>query len=309
MDLLKKLCSLGGASGDELVVKKFLLNYIKKNQRNWKTIPRIIEGDGFQDCLILVFGKPKASIFAHMDVIGFTVGYKRNLIKIGGPHLVDGIKLKGQDSKGKIECELMVIDKEDGSRKLEYIFDREIDRGTNLTYKQHWKDDSSYVQSCYLDNRLGIWNALKVAETLKDGAICFTCFEEHGGGTAGYLANYLFNEYKITSALVSDITWVTEGVEHGKGVALSMRDGSLPSKRFVNKIVDLAKESKIPFQLEVESAGGSDGTDIQKSVAPVDWMFIGAPESNVHTPYETVHKKDILSMVKMYQYLMKRLHE
>ncbi|HLP12542.1 MAG TPA: hypothetical protein VK177_11470 [Flavobacteriales bacterium] len=308
MELLKKLCSLGGASGDEIVVKKFLLNYIKTNQKNWKVRPQIIQGPGFQDCLILVFGKPKAAIFAHMDVIGFTVGYQRNLIKVGGPVLMDGTKLKGKDSKGKINCEMMVIDKEDGSRKLEYIFDRQIDRGTNLTYKQFWKEDKNYVQSCYMDNRLGIWNALKVAESMTNGAICFTCFEEHGGGTAGYLARYLFDEYKITSALVSDITWVTEGVEHGKGVALSMRDGSLPSRRFVDQIISWAKESKIPFQLEVESAGGSDGTAIQKSDAPVDWMFIGAPESNVHTPFETVHKKDILYMVKMYQYLMKKFH-
>ncbi|HYG51799.1 MAG TPA: aminopeptidase [Flavobacteriales bacterium] len=308
MELLKKLCSLGGASGDELAVKKFLLNHIKTNQKNWKVQPAIIQGAGFQDCLILIFGRPKAAVFAHMDVVGFTAGYQRSLIKIGGPALVDGTKLTGKDSKGKINCEMMVIDKEDGTRKIEYIFDREIDRGTNLTYKQFWKENDKYVQSCYLDNRLGIWNALKLAETLTNGAICFSCFEEHGGGTAGYLARYLYDEYNVTSALISDITWVTEGIEHGKGVALSMRDGSLPPRRFVDQIIEWAKESKIPFQLEVENAGGSDGTAIQKSDAPVDWMFIGAPESNVHTPYETVHKKDILSMVKMYQYLMKKFH-
>lgn len=309
MELLKKLCGLPGASGDELVVKDFLMKYIKKESKNWKVQPTLIHGKGFQDCLVLVFGKPKAAIYAHMDVIGFTVGYNRNLVRIGGPKIIDGIKLKGEDSKGKINCELMVIDLEDGGQRLEYVFDREIDRGTVLTYKQIWKENKDFVQSCYLDDRLGVWNALKVAETLENGVICFTCFEEHGGGTAGYLARYLYDKYEITSALVSDITWVTEGVEHGQGVALSMRDGSIPSRRFIKQIIEWAKTSKIPFQLEVESAGGSDGTAIQRSDAPVDWMFIGAAESNVHTPYETVHKKDILGMVKMYQFLMKKLHE
>lgn len=308
MDLLKKLCGLRGASGDEAVVKSFLLKYIKKESKHWKKQPVLIQGKGFQDCLLLVFGEPKAAIYAHMDVIGFTVAYNRNLVKIGGPKIIDGIKLTGSDSKGKINCELMVIDHEDGSHRLEYVFDREIDRGTILTYKQIWKENKDFVQSCYLDNRLGIWNALKVAETLEHGVICFTCYEEHGGGTAGYIARYLYDRYGITNALVSDITWVTEGIEHGKGVTLSLRDGSIPPKRYTDQLVAWAKESKIPFQLEVESAGGSDGTAIQKSDAPVDWMFIGAPESNVHTPYETVHKKDILSMVKMYQYLMKKLH-
>lgn len=307
MKLLKKLCNTDGVSGDEEKIKNLILQYIYRNSKNWKVQPRVIHGKGFQDCIILIFGEPKTAIYAHLDSIGFTVGYKRNLIKVGGPKIIDGTKLKGEDSKGKINCELMVIDKEDGSQRLEYVYDREIDRGTSLTYKQYWKEDDHYIQSCYLDDRLGVWVALKVAETLENGAICFTCFEEHGGGTAGYLARYLFDNFQITKALISDITWVTEGIEHGKGVALSLRDGSLPSRRFVNEIISLAENSRIPFQLEVESAGGSDGTAIQKSDAPVDWMFIGAPESNVHTPFETVHKKDIVSMVRMYQYLMKKL--
>lgn len=308
MEWLKKLCSIAGASGDEVVIKKSILQYVKKHQGSWKVQPTILQGPGFQDNLILIFGRPKAAIYAHMDVIGFTVGYGKNLIKIGGPKCIDGIKLTGKDSKGKITCELMVVDKEDGSQMLEYIFNRPIERGTVLTYKQIWEEDKNFVQSCYLDNRLGVWNALKVAETLENGAICFTTYEEHGGGSAGYIARYLYDQYRITSALISDITWVTKGVEHGKGVAFSLRDGGIPPRRYVNQLVDWAIESKIPFQLEVESAGGSDGTAIQKSDAPVDWMFIGAPESNVHTPFETVHKKDILAMVQMYRYLMKKIH-
>ena len=68
-----------------------------------------------------------------------------------------------------------------------------------------------------------------------------------------------------------------------------------------------AKKSKIPFQLEVESSGGSDGNQLQKSPYPFDWCFIGAPEDNVHSPQEIVNKNDILSMIQLYQYLMKHL--
>jgi putative aminopeptidase FrvX len=69
----------------------------------------------------------------------------------------------------------------------------------------------------------------------------------------------------------------------------------------------LAKESGVTFQLEVESAGGSDGTQLQKSDLPIDWCFIGAPEDNVHTPDERVAKFDIMSMVDLYRYLMLHL--
>jgi putative aminopeptidase FrvX len=57
----------------------------------------------------------------------------------------------------------------------------------------------------------------------------------------------------------------------------------------------------------VEGAGGSDGTELQKSPYPFDWLFIGAPEDFVHTPNEKVHKDDIYSMEAMYKYLMQNL--
>ena len=75
----------------------------------------------------------------------------------------------------------------------------------------------------------------------------------------------------------------------------------------LNKILDIARKSEIPFQLEVEDAGGSDGNELQKSNYPWDWCFVGAPEDNVHSPNEKVHKKDISSMVNLYKQLLKKL--
>ena len=75
----------------------------------------------------------------------------------------------------------------------------------------------------------------------------------------------------------------------------------------MNKIIDLAKDSGVKYQLEVESAGGSDGTMLQKTDLPFDWLFIGAPEDFVHSPDEKVFKYDIMCMVEMYRYLMKNL--
>ena len=86
-----------------------------------------------------------------------------------------------------------------------------------------------------------------------------------------------------------------------------MRDSGIPRKSYINRIISLAKKSNIPFQLEVESAGGSDGNQLQTSSYPIDWCFIGAAEDNVHTPNEKTHKDDIQAMLKMYQYLMKEL--
>ena len=307
MKRLQQLCEIHAPAGSEFKMKEFLLEYIDKNKKNWKAQPQLIFGDDFQDNIMLIFGKPTTAIFAHMDSVGYTVGYDNNLIKIGGPSAKKGAKLVGKDSQGEIDCILQ--SQEDEHQFLSYAvkFNRTIDRGTTLTYKPDFREDEDFVQCCYMDNRLGMWNALKVAETLENGAIVFSSWEEHGGGSVGYLAKYLFEELNVKQALISDITWVTEGVQHGKGVAVSMRDSGIPRRTYLNKIIDLANKSKVPYQLEVESAGGSDGNALQRSPYPFDWCFIGAPEDNVHSPDEKVSKKDIEAMVSLYQYLMMHL--
>lgn len=301
-DLLKELCQVHAPSGNEVAMKEFLLDYVEKHKSNWKVKPEIIEGSEFQDCLMLKFGKPRTAILAHMDSIGFTVRYQDQLVPIGGPKVETGYTLVGEDALGPIECELV---ENDGD--IHYKFARGIQRGTELVFKSDFRETENYVQSCYLDNRLGVYNALKVAESLEVGLIVFSCWEEHGGGSVSYLAKYMAEELGVLQALISDITWVTEGVVHGEGVAISMRDRSVPRRSFVNKIIALAEESGVPYQLEVEGAGGSDGKELQSSPYPFDWCFVGAPEDNVHSPDEIVHKDDIVSMVQLYSFLMKNL--
>ena len=307
MELLKELCAIHAPAGNEIKMKEFIIDYIKKNGSTCKVKPEIITGPHLQDCIILKFGTPRTAVFAHMDSIGFTVRYDKQLIKLGGPRTNEGTILIGNDSNGKIEAELIVIDNEDEKPSLEYLAERELDRGTELVFKPNWRENEEFVQCCYMDNRLGCYNALKLAEELTDGLICFSCWEETGGGSVGYLAKYIYENFGVQQALISDITWKTDGVEHGKGVAISLRDSGIPRRSYVNRIIDLAKESGIPFQLEVEATGGSDGNALQKSPYPFDWCFIGAPEDHVHSPDEKVHKADIQAMIDMYGYLMSRL--
>jgi putative aminopeptidase FrvX len=303
MQLLKELCSIRSTSGDEKPITDFLLNYINQHKSNWKTQPVIHSGNGFQDCIILAFGKPTTSVFAHIDSIGFTVGYENELIKIGGPRTENGYSLVGKDSFGEIECELI----KSNEGEISYKYNRIIERGTPLSFKPLFNETGKYVECCYLDNRLGVYVALTLCETIENGAIVFSCYEEHGGGTVGFLANFLANKYNVYQALICDITWVTDGVKAGNGVAISMRDSLIPRRTYLNKIIEIAKQSNIAFQLEVESAGGSDGSEIQHTPLLFDWCFIGAPEENVHSPFEKVMKSDIASMISLYLELLKKL--
>ena len=304
---LEQLVAVRSASGDEAAIKEHILKYVNENQYNWRVKPQIIEGKGFQDALILIFGKPTTAIFAHTDTIGFMVGYENELVKIGGPRVIDGTELVGSDSQGEIETELMIIEHEDESRTIKCISERILDRGTILTFKPNFRLSENYIQSPYMDNRLGVWNALKVAETLENGAIVFSTYEEQGGGSVGFLGNYLFKNHGVYQALISDITWVTEGIKANGGVAISLHDKGIPRRSFVNKILKIAKESGVKYQIEIESAGGSDGTMLQNTDLAFDWCFIGAAEQNVHSPNEKVHLNDISDMTKLYTELMKYL--
>ena len=306
-NFLAELITVQGVSSDEATVKQFILDYVKQHAKNWKVKPIIVDGPEFHDSFILVFGEPRTAIYAHLDTIGFSVGYDKELIKVGGPKLIDGTMLVGEDSQGKFEAELVLHETEEERLIPYYICERDIERGTLLSFKPNFRETNEYIQSPYLDNRLGIFNALNVAETLENGAIVFSTYEEHGGNTVGFAASYLLEKYHVRQALISDITWVTHGVKHKGGVAISLRDSLIPRKTYLNRIVDIARKSGIDFQLEVESAGGSDGSTIQKSHLNIDWCFIGAPEDNVHSPNEKVYKHDFETMIALYIELMKKL--
>lgn len=305
--LLEELISVQGVASDESRIKSFIKEYVLRNQGQWKSKPHIIDGIGFQDAMILVFGNPRTAVYAHMDTIGYSVGYDNELIRVGGPKNIDGTLLVGSDSQGEVEGELMIFENEYNQQRLQLSGDRIIERGTLLSFKPDFKETKEYIQSPYMDNRLGVFVALQLAETLENGAIVFSTYEEHGGNSVGACAKYLMNNYDVFQALICDITWVTHGVVHKGGVAVSMRDSMLPRRKYLNKILAIAKDSGIKYQLEVESAGGSDGSVLQKSDLPIDWCFIGAPEDNVHTPKEKVYKKDIEAMIELYRILMNQL--
>lgn len=300
--LLEKLCRIHAPSGSERPVRDFLLEYVRENASQWKTNPRVFHGPEFMDCLVLVFGTPRTAVYAHMDTVGFTVRYQDQLVPIGGPDIQTGYRLTGEDSLGPVDC---LLRENDGD--LHYDFGRGIDRGTTLSFQCDFRETAKYITSCSLDNRLGVYNALRLAETLEDGMIIFSTWEEHGGGSVPFLARFMYEEYSVRQALISDITWITEGVRPGKGAAISMRDRNIPRSAFITRVTSACRTAALPFQLEVEGAGSSDGRELQQSIYPIDWCFIGAAEQNVHSPDEKVHKDDIESMTAIYRHLMQAL--
>lgn len=301
--LLQSLLQIHSPSGDEGNMKDFLLEYVSQHQEQWAVKPEVIHGPEFQDCLILAFGKPQTAVFAHMDTTGFTVRYQDQLIPIGGPEVHDGDVLVGSDDLGPIECKVKINEE----YQLFYEFGRAIQSGTSLTYRPDMDFGETLIKAPYLDNRVGLLVALKLAETLENGVLVFSAWEEHGGGSVPFLVKYLYDRWQIGKALISDVTWATDGVSMGEGVVISLRDRNIPRRSFLNQIIEQAQKNGIKFQKEVESSGSSDGREIQQSPYPIDWCFIGPPELNPHGAVETVHIEDVESTIELYKMLMSAL--
>lgn len=303
LELLKDLCGLFGPSGSEYMVRDFIIEYFKANRAKYNKRLQLIYGDPFQDCLMVVIGRPKNAAFIHMDSHGFTVRYENQLVPIGQPEVENGYSLKGKDSLGPIECSLKV----DKRNNLFYDFGRPIERGTQLVFQSNFRETKNSVQNCYLDNRLGIFMILKAAEQIENGILCFSCWEEHGGGSVPYLAKYVNEEYGIRQAIIADVTWVTDGVSHGEGSVISLRDRNVPRRKFLDKVIEVAEKNSVKYQLEVEGGGSSDGRELQMSPYPFDWCFVGPPEEHVHSPNELVFKSDITDSIQLYANLINLL--
>jgi len=301
--LLEKLCSIMAPSGNELPLSEFVIQYIRDNSDNWVVKPELFCGEGFQNTVVAVFGTPRVAIFAHLDNVGFTVGYNNQLIPIGSPEFVDAEQLCGYTFDGiYFETKLKLIEDEEFCES-----EPDLQPGINLSFKPNFLMQKFHIQSAFLDNRVGVFVALELAKTMENGILVFSCCEEHQGGSAEFLSRFVYEKYNVNQALISDLTWVSKGISHKKGAVISLRDRGIPRYEYVQKILKLAQNSGIKYQIEVESSGASDGLAIQRSPYPIDWCFIGAPQSNPHTSKEIVYKQDILQTFLLYQYLIKML--
>ncbi|MGV3719384.1 MAG: aminopeptidase, partial [Actinomycetota bacterium] len=261
MDLLTQLQQIPGPSGDEGRIADFL-------DARCRSLPGVTV-QRYGDLLLVTRGEPRVAIFAHTDTIGFTQGYGRNLIPIGGPRPENGDELVEVGGPGEARIKVR-----EGEARDWRLSTKAGNPGSRWVYAAPLRIKAGEIMGPYLDNRAGVWNALQAVARCKDVAVVFTPGEEHSGRGALIGARLIHQDLNITRALISDITWHTKGVRCGKGPAISFRDRSVPRQRFLDEVLAAATDSGVPYQREVESDGGSDGSQIERSTYPIDWVFI-----------------------------------
>ncbi len=163
------------------------------------------------------------------------------------------------------------------------------------------------VSAKSLDDRAGVACLIELAKRLRDKplsvnvVLCLTEQEElgtRGAKTASFAID-------CDEAISIDVTFgnspdipATKCGRLGKGGMIGL--SPILNRKISDKLISLAKEKGIPYQLEV--MGGASSTDadvISISKGGVPTGLISIPLRNMHTPAETVDTLDIDSIVDL----------
>lgn len=199
----------------------------------------------------------------------------------------------------KLYIDIGATDKEDALKKVSVgefgIFHREFsDLGDRLIAKS-------------MDDRIGcavLIEALKKIEKPKNNLFfVFTSQEEvglRGARTAAYgIEPDLGIALDVT--LTGDMPEARRmEVSLGKGAAIKVKDSSIiVHPKVKNLLVELAEEHKIPYQMEVLDAGGTDVGAIHLTKTGVPSGAISIPTRYVHSPSEMVDMRDVEACVDL----------
>lgn len=251
--------------------------------------------------LIVAKGRPRVAVFAHIDSVGFTLGYERRLIPVGGPQVTDNTGVRATVGDRVYRGVVRVRDEDDDHYELA---DSDAPPGTRWVYDTRPNFGATSLQGAYMDNRFGVYTALHLIRELDDVLVAFTASEEAGGRGALDAGRWLHAETAIRRALIADITWATPYVVPGKGPAVSLRDAFVPRKAYFDRVRAAAERSGVPHQIEIESAGSSDGGMLERSGLGIDWIFVGACENGYHTATESLLREDAENMLRLYAHLV-----
>jgi endoglucanase len=180
---------------------------------------------------------------------------------------------------------------------------KQVQIGDMVTLDAPFMEVGEYATGKCLDNRVQVYIGIRALQALKrskhDVFGVFTVQEEVG--LRGALPSTYGVDPSIGVCIDTTIAADTPGcppeqrvTSLGAGVGIKVMDGAAISNReLVDRMVSLAKKSRIKYQLEILPRGGTDAGAMQRSRAGVKTVTLSVPTRYIHTVTETVHKQDI----------------
>ena len=331
--LLESLVDAFGPSGNEEAVRKLIYKKIRPyvdELRVNKLGNLIAHKKGHGKTVMLA---------AHMDEIGLMVkkiddnGFIR-VSPIGGiePMTLLGQVVKLLKSDGSVICNGVITFGElhDGSEikappRMDYIYvdtgltkqqltRKGIDIGTYIIpdHKFRTLGDKSIITGKALDDRIGCYMLIKMAEKLKNYKqlniyYVFTVQEEiglYGAKTSVY-------EISPDWGIAVDTTFATDsdiqkGPKIGSGPYLTVKDSEIIANPKIDEHIKLlAKKNRIPLNLEVVDFGTTDATNIMLSGGGVPSTILSVPVRNLHTTIGVASMVDVQQAIKLGVLLLK----
>lgn len=157
----------------------------------------------------------------------------------------------------------------------------------------------NHIISTYLDNSIGVFTCLKVLDYFSKNnsdvniVVAFSSQEEVGlRGVKSIL-----ERVNPDLTVIIDTTGVSEVVRVGKGPAIILFDyGLILPSHIQERLEEIAKKNKLPYQLEVYDGGGTSDWKVA-SMEGYLTLPIGLPTKNLHSPIETVSIDDLENLI------------
>ncbi len=339
LELLKELSQTPGAPGHEDQIRKIVI-------RELKPIVDKVEVDNMGNVIAFRKGSPggpKLMLSGHMDEISFLVrhiddnGFLR-FTTLGGfdPKTLTAqrvlVHAKGGDLVGVMGTKPVHL-LSDEERKVapkteNYFIDlglpkREVTRkvriGDPVTRERSFVTFGNMVNTKSLDDRVGVFVMLEaVKKTRRHGVNLYAVAsvqEEVGlrGATAAA------NRIEPDIAIALDVTLANDlpdakphevVCELGKGAAIKIMDSSvIAHRKLVEFMRETAERKKIPYQMELLTAGGTDTAAMQKAGPGAVAGCISVPTRYVHSVIEMCHLKDTQAAINLLAAVIAGVHK
>ncbi|MCK5684917.1 hypothetical protein KAJ27_12380 [bacterium] len=307
LNLFEEMLGLYSVSSYEEDFGKFLIDYYKK-------IGYQAYFDKAGNVLASKKKNPKIALVSHMDTVGFMIvkeekpGYYK-LNTIGAPqfeNLDDAVCFSG----GKEIPGILYKDKNDHNigyfEALATSKGKKLEAGDLVAYSKYFKSFENTIVSPSLDDKSCVFIMLLIADELKkqnhDFLFCHTVREEFGMLGSKALP-YSFTD-SIKQALILDIVYAdcplfAADPVIGKGTGICFKDSSSGERKVIKKLINTAKKSKIPYQIEIVTGGGSDLSSICWQNGGIETGYVGVPAKNCHSNREILSISDIDASIEL----------
>lgn len=320
--LLKRLTQTFGPSGVEDQVSTLIVEQIRPYCDE-------LYKDKLGNLIALRRGSgKKIMVAAHMDEIGVMIthidekGFLR-FAPIGGVHiqelphrriqfksgLVGVIGVEKLEKPTDLKGDKLYIDIGTSSREES---ERLIRIGESAVFTGSYEETEHQILSKAMDDRVGCFvaiEAMKRLQTNHEVSFVFTVQEEVGLRGAQTAAFALEPDL----AIAIDVTMTgdtpkahTMEVRLGHGAAIKVIDRSMITPPMIKKwMAQTAEDHKIPYQWEVLEFGGTDSGAIHLTKGGIPAGVLSIPTRYVHSPSETVDRRDVEATVRLLVALLK----